>query len=52
MPKFELEESIDLMKVLQENGVKRIFDAAVNPLSEMTHTGLHIGAAVHKGKLK
>jgi len=51
MPKFELEESIDLMKTLQENGVKRIFDAAVNPLSEMTHAGLHIGAAVHKVKI-
>jgi len=51
MPKFTLETSTDLKEVLQKVGVKRIFDGATNPLSEMSHIGLHIGAAVHKVKI-
>jgi len=51
MPKFTMEESIDLKDVLEKMGVKRMFDAEHNPLSEMAHTGLHIGAAVHKVKI-
>ena len=50
MPKFTMEVGIDLKDVLENMGVKRIFDSAVNPLSELSHIGLHIGAAVHKGK--
>lgn len=51
MPKFTLEESIDLKAVLEQMGVKKMFDPEVNPLSEMAHTGLHIGAAIHKVKI-
>lgn len=51
MPKFTLEQSIDLKEVLEKMGVKRIFDSATNPLSELSHVGLHIGAAVHKVKI-
>merc|ERR1711993_179256 len=46
-----MEVGIDLKEVLENMGVKRIFDSSVNPLSELSHTGLHIGAAVHKVKI-
>lgn len=51
MPKFTMEVGIDLKDVLENMGVKRIFDSSVNPLSELSHIGLHIGAAVHKVKI-
>jgi len=51
MPKFTMEAGIDLKEVLEKMGVKKIFDSACNPLSEMAHIGLHIGAAVHKVKI-
>jgi serpin B len=50
MPKFTQEASIDLKDTLEKLGVKKMFDPNVNPLAEMSHAGLHIGAAVHKGK--
>jgi len=51
MPKFELEVGMDLKDTLEKCGLTRIFNPEVNPLSEMTHAGLHIGAAVHKVKI-
>ena len=44
-----MEVGIDLKDVLENMGIKRIFDSSANPLSELSHIGLHIGAAVHKG---
>jgi len=51
MPKFELEVGMNLKDTLEKCGLTRIFNPEVNPLSEMTHAGLHIGAAVHKVKI-
>ena len=49
LPKFELEESIDLKDVLIKNGVKKIFDECEANIRNMSYQPLSVGAAVHKG---